>query len=246
MNTPSSQSGENKPRDADYWAERVSRLKVSGVPEEALNLNVEGRQLTGPLRGFGQMWQKTYKIRLSGAEIAPAEVIKAWKENFPKFWPEGNRFYGPLTGIAPGEVAVLNLTLPGKMRLSTGVMVIYADDESFTFMTPEGHMLSAWVTFSAHEEDGSTVAQVQTLLRATDPLMEIGLRLGFHKVEDDFWHHTLKSLAAHVGVQGHVQQQVTCVDPRLQWSEAKNIWHSAAIRTVLYSPVYLIRRRFRR
>jgi hypothetical protein len=29
------------------------------------------------------------------------------------------------------------------------VLVIYADAESFTFMTPEGHALSAWITFSA-------------------------------------------------------------------------------------------------
>ena len=32
----------------------------------------------------------------------------------------------------PGEVALLNMTLPGKMKLSTGVMLLYADEESFT------------------------------------------------------------------------------------------------------------------
>jgi hypothetical protein len=42
------------------------------------------------------------------------------------------------------------------MRLSTGVMVIYADDKSFTFMTPEGHMFAGWITFSAMEQDGAT------------------------------------------------------------------------------------------
>ncbi len=246
MKDPSNQPSENKPRDAAYWAQPVSKLKVSDVPLEAINLNVEGRQLTGPLRGFGPMWQKTYRVRLSGTKVTPTEVIQAWKENFPKFWPVGNRFYAPLTGIAPGEVAVLNLSAPGGMLLSTGVMVIYADDESFTFMTPEGHMLSAWITFSAYEESGCTVVQAQALLRATDPLMEIGLRLGGHKTEDDFWHHTLKSLATHFGIQGQVQQHVTCVDPKLQWSEAKNIWHSAVIRTTLYTPIYVIRRWFKR
>ncbi|MDX1523010.1 MAG: hypothetical protein R3264_15400, partial [Anaerolineae bacterium] len=135
MNNPSSQSDQNKPRDAANWAGRVSGLRVTDIPEEAINLNVEGRQLTGPLRGFGQMWQKTYKVRLSGTEVTPAEVIQDWKENFPKFWPAGNHFYGPLTGIAPGEVAVLNLAAPGGLPLSTGIMIIYADDESFTFMT---------------------------------------------------------------------------------------------------------------
>jgi hypothetical protein len=238
------QPDSNQPRDSANWARPVSGLKTSNVPTQALNLNVEGRRLTGPIKGFGQMWQKTYKVRLSGINRTPAEVIQTWKENFPKFWPEGNHFYGPLTGIKPGEVAVLNLDGPGGMPLSTGVMVIYADDESFTFMTPEGHMLAAWITFSAYEEDNCTVAQAQALLRATDPLMEISLRLGGHKIEDDFWHHTLKALAGHFGLNGQVHQQVTCVDPKLQWSEARNIWHNAAIRTALFAPFYAIRRRF--
>ena len=41
------------------------------------------------------------------------------------------------------------MTLPGGMKLSTGVMVLYADDESFTLMTPQGHMFAGWITFSA-------------------------------------------------------------------------------------------------
>ena len=30
-----------------------------------------------------------------------------WKKRFPEFWPPGNRFYAPLTGIQPGEVALI-------------------------------------------------------------------------------------------------------------------------------------------
>jgi len=56
------------------------------------------------------MWQKTYRVRLSGAQVTPSDVIKTWKERFPAFWPRGNRFYAPLTGIAPGEVVALTLT----------------------------------------------------------------------------------------------------------------------------------------
>jgi hypothetical protein len=228
------------------WARPVERLHVSGVPEEALNLNVEGRELTGPLRGFGPMWQKTYRARLRGAEVSPREVIAAWKANFSTFWPEGNTFYGPITGIAPGEVAVLNLSMPGRVPLSTGVMVIFADEESFTFMTPQGHMLSAWITFSAFEDGDTTVAQAQALLRATDPLSEVGLRLFGHKSEDAFWRHTLERLAAHFGVSTKAEQEVVCVDPRLQWSQAGNIWHSAALRTPIYAPLHWLRRRLRR
>ena len=88
----------------------------------------------------------------TAARRRPREVIATWKERFPTFWPTDVTFYAPLAGIAPGEVALLEIApLPGApVRLSTGVMVLYADDESFTFMTPEGHTLSAWITFSAY------------------------------------------------------------------------------------------------
>ena len=229
-------------RDSAYWAHPVDRLKFS-APGGALPLNVEGRQVIGPLQGFGQMWQKTYHIRLSGSTHSPAEVISIWKTNFASFWPKGNQFYGPLTGIAPGEVGGINLTVGGGMKLSTGVMVIYADDESFTFMTPEGHMFAAWITFSAYEQEGWPVAQVQALLRADDPLYELGLRLGFvHKAEDQFWADTLKALAAYCGASGQVQQQTACIDSKLQWSRVTNIWYNAAIRTTLYGLTWPLRR----
>ena len=226
----------------ETWARPVSRFTVSNISPEAVNINVEGRHLVGPLQGFGQLWQKTYKIRLSGALATPSQVIKAWKDHFSSFWPKGNHFYGPLTGIQPGEVAVLNLAGPGGITMpggaplvSTGVIVIYADDESFSFMTPEGHMFAALINFSAYEEAAATVAQVQALIRGNDPLYELGLRLGIiHRAEDDFWQTTLRNLAAYFGVEGVVVHNVTCIDSHVQWSEAKNIWQNAAMRTAAY------------
>lgn len=242
------------PRDAHNWARPVDKLNLAGVQAGGLRLNVEGRQLTGPIRGFGQMWQKTYSVRLTGAAVPPAEVIKVWKAEFPNFWPKGNRFYGPLTGIRPGEVAVLNLAGPGGVTapgdtpvIATGIMVIFADDVSFSFMTPEGHILAGLITFSAHEDEGATVAQVQALIRTMDPLYELTFRLGIgHKTEDDFWLATLRSLAARFDVNGYPQMRSSLVDPRVQWAEAGNIWQNAAIRTALYLPVELLKKVFRR
>ncbi|MCB0157016.1 MAG: hypothetical protein KDD83_02710, partial [Caldilineaceae bacterium] len=102
--TPSSSA----PR-ADNWAKPVHRLSVDALPADAINLNVAGRQLTGPLKGFGQLWQKTYRIELTGTQLAPTEIIRLWKAHFPEFWPGNNRFYGSLAGINAGDVAVLNL-----------------------------------------------------------------------------------------------------------------------------------------
>jgi hypothetical protein len=238
-----------EPRDAANWAKQVDKLKVGEVPPEAINKNVEGRRVMSPIQGFGKMWQKTYRVSLSGADVTPAEVIKEWKENFGSFWPERNWFFGPLTGIEPGEVAVLNLTVPGRLKLSTGVLVLYADEESFTFMTPQGHTFSGWITFSAQHEDGVTTAQAHILMRAHDPISEVGLALGGHRMENRFWESTLQALARHFGVEGKVETNVACVDRRRQWAKAGNVWHSAAIRSGIHAattPARAVARPFRR
>ena len=237
-------------RDATNWAKKVSTLNVAEVPEGAININVEGKRLASPIQGFGKMWQKTYQVRLRRDGVSPTDLIATWKQRFPEFWPEGNAFYGPLTGIAPGEVALLNMTLPGRMKLSTGVMVLYADEESFTLMTPQGHMFAGWITFSASEREGETVAQAQVLMRASDPIFELGLAMGGHKQEDRFWNDTLGSVAAYFGEPDReVETQVVCVDKKRQWSKWRNVWHSAAIRSTLYTlgaPGRLLKGLFRR
>ncbi|HSJ19717.1 MAG TPA: hypothetical protein VK964_03990 [Nocardioidaceae bacterium] len=221
-------------RDEAHWARSVSRLTVSNVPEGAINVNVTGKRLAGPIQGFGKMWQKTYQTRLPRDAASPQAVIATWKERFPEFWPRGARFYAPLTGIAPGEVALLNLTVAGAMKLSTGVMVLYSDEESFTLMTPQGHMFAGWITFSATERDGETVAQAQVLMRASDPIFELGLALGGHHQEDLFWAQTLRAVAAYFGQDVDVETHVVCVDRRRQWSRWTNVWHSTAIRSTGY------------
>jgi hypothetical protein len=114
-------------------------------------------------------------------------------------------------------------------------MVLYADEESFTLMTPQGQMFAGWITFSATERDGETVAQAQVLMRASDPIFELGLTLGGHRQEDRFWNQTLASVAAHFGEPDReVDTQVVCVDKKRQWSKWRNVWHSSAIRSTLY------------
>ena len=234
------QPATNEPSDSaadradSNWSRPVDRLAIGAVPSNAININVDGRRLVGPVQGFGQLWQKRYQVRLDGADITPEAVIATWKAEFGAFWPKGNRFYGPVTSLAPGEVALLNLDMPGRQTLSTGVMVIYADQESFTFMTPEGHIFAAWITFSAMREDGVTTPRVEVLLRANDPLYEIGLSLGGHKQENAFWMATLHNLAARFGVDAQATTEQTCVDRRRQWNHAGNIRHNAAVRSGLY------------
>src|SRR5258708_15927018 len=129
-----------------------------------------------------------------GGAVSPEQAITTWKAHFPEFWPEGNRFAGALTGISPGDVALLDLAIGGGVKLSTGVFVLYADEESFTLMTPQGHMFAGWITFSAEGGPDGTVVQAQVLMRANDPLYELGMMFGGHRKEDVFWAETLTAL----------------------------------------------------
>jgi hypothetical protein len=235
MTTPTTDptSKERTNRDAANWARPVDRLSAAGVSGASYD-SVSGKRVSGPLQGFGQLWQKTFSVRLDGADISPTDVVAFWKERFPTFWPAGQTFYAPLSGIAPGEVALLEIApVPGApVRLSTGVLVLYADDESFTFMTPEGHTLSAWITFSARRDGDVTIAQAQALERPSDPFDDLAYTLIGNRQNDKFWQATLRNLATAVGATEPVVETVTtCIDRKRQWRYWRNVRYSATIRS---------------
>jgi hypothetical protein len=231
--------------DGASWARKVDRLEVDHR-DGVRGTNVAGRRLTGPVQGFGKMWQKTYRMN-AGTQITPEAAIAMWREHFPEFWPKGNRFAGALTGINPGDVALLDLSIGGGVKLSTGVFVLYADAESFTLMTPQGHMFAGWITFSAEREGDDTIVQAQVLMRANDPLYEIAMILGGHRKEDKFWAATLTALGQRLGVPDpQVDARNTCVDSKRQWRHSRNVWHNSMVRSVLQmlaAPVTSLSRR---
>ena len=118
-------------RDADNWAPKVERLTV---PAEVRShgYNVDGKRVSGPQQGFGRMWQRVYRADL-GTVVTPEVLVADWRANFGSYWPRGARFYGTSASLQPGDVAPL-----GSPGLTSGILVIYADDTSFTFLTPEG------------------------------------------------------------------------------------------------------------
>jgi hypothetical protein len=246
--TPRPEAAGPARRDAANWAKKIDRLVVD--PRDGVRgTNVAGRRLTGPVQGFGQMWQKTY--RMDAGQLPPEQAIATWREHFPEFWPKGNRFAGALTGINPGDVALLDLAIGGGVKLSTGVFVLYADAESFTLMTPQGHMFAGWITFSAEREarpnsTQATIVQAQVLMRANDPLYEISMIVAGHRKEDKFWAATLTALGQRLGIADpKVETRSTCVDSRRQWRHARNVWHNSMVRSMLQTlaaPVTGLRR----
>ena len=70
----------------ERFAGAFDRLVAGNVPAGALD-TASGKQVVSPIQGFGKMWQKTYRVELTGVETTPAEVIAVWKRDFPSFWP---------------------------------------------------------------------------------------------------------------------------------------------------------------
>jgi len=228
-------------RDTINWAQPLSKITLAEVPNGAINLNMENRRAVGPVEGFGQLWEKIYQQRLTGVKTTPAETIRVLKENFPQLQPPQNRFYPTKAGIQPNEVVLINSSTPGG-PVHTGVLVLYSDDECFTFITPQGHPESGWVSFHAFEQNQSTVVQIIGLARANDPLYEVAFRLVGAKFQERIWRHVLSSLATHLGVEPQVHVIKTCVDKKMQWSEMTNLWYNAQIRSLLYTIVSPLRR----
>jgi hypothetical protein len=124
--------------------------------------------------------------------------------------------------------------MPGGVRLSTGVMVLYADDESFTLMTPQGHVFSGWITFCCWREPDGLIIEINIQMRGGDPAFELGLMLYGHQVEDEFWTQTIKNVAAHFDNYPEVELRHELVDPGRQWGYARNIVYNAFIRSVIH------------
>ena len=112
-------------------------------------------------------------------------------------------------------------------------MVIYADDESFTFMTPEGHTLSAWITFSAHRRGGVTVAQAQALERTSDPFDELAYMLGGSRHERPvLGTHAREPRPPRRRARARGRDQGRVHRPAAAVATGRNVRHSATFRTM--------------
>jgi pyruvate/2-oxoglutarate dehydrogenase complex dihydrolipoamide dehydrogenase (E3) component/anti-anti-sigma regulatory factor len=230
--------------DTRYWAKPILKLKVTHTPKAARSLNVDGRRAVSPVNGFGQLWQKIYRLHINDPTITPEQAVSALKQNFPGFQPSFNRFFPSPAGIQPGEIVLFDSFTPAG-PVSTGVMVVYADERSFAFITPQGHPECGLVSFSAREGDGQTIVQILGLARASDPVYEGGFRLVGSKVQIRIWTHVLTSLAVYLGVPAHITAEATCVDGQMQWSQAGNVWQNAQIRTLVREPIWWLSAPFR-
>ena len=61
--------GKIAPIDTSHWAKPVSALTLATRIKGARNLNVGGRRAVGPVNGFGQLWQKIFRLYIKGSTV---------------------------------------------------------------------------------------------------------------------------------------------------------------------------------
>ena len=91
--------GQNSTREG--WAKPVRTLDASAVEPGGPGINVSGRRPTSPIQGFGRMWQKTYRIALTGCSATPREVIGRVEAELRQLLAQGQ----PLLRAAGGHLA---------------------------------------------------------------------------------------------------------------------------------------------
>jgi anti-anti-sigma regulatory factor len=221
-------------QDIAGWATNSKRLKVVEKPEGAMNKNVNNRRVIGPLQGFGPLWEKQYLLDVKADTLTPGEIIVTLKQHFPEFQPSINRFYPSSKGISPGEIVLIDSRTPGGI-VSTGVLVLYADDTSFSLMTPQGHPEAGWVTFNARQTDQSIQVKIRGVASASDPFYELAFRLAGSKLQERIWTHVLSSLAEYLEVQNNVRMEKHSIDSGLSWANILNLWYNAQIRSLPFN-----------
>lgn len=190
-------------------------------------------EIVDPSEGFGQLWSKHYAVTLDGAGMTPEALIAYWREHFGEFWPAGNHFFQPLVGIKPNVMARSDLEMPAGTTLTTGIIVAEVTPASFTFKTPRGHTFAGSVRFSAEETHPTLTARVDIVMRASDPVFELGLPLGGHRREDAFWRDTLTNLARFLGSDATPTANRTLVDAHRHWRNFGNIRYNGFLRSAI-------------
>ncbi|MBD3397916.1 hypothetical protein GF413_02455 [Candidatus Micrarchaeota archaeon] len=191
------------------------------------------------------MIQKIYTLHVDSPDVTPIECVQALKDNFAAFQPSFNTFYPSKGGIEPGEITLIESMTPGG-PVATGVIILYSDELSFTFMTPEGHPEAGFVSFSGIKRPDGVKVQIVGLTRANDPMYELAFIFAGSRIQKGIWTHVLTSLALHLGIPANITCDEEIVDPSLKWNQAKNIRKNAQIHTLIHEPARLIKRMTRR
>ena len=233
---------------------RTGRSRSTGcrAPASSAPRTTPSRASGCPARSRGSASSGRSRSR-SGSKAStrlPRRSSRRGRRTSPSSGRRGSGSTRRCRASSPARSALLEIQpMPGApVRLSTGVIVLYADDESFTFMTPEGHTLSAWITFSARSRwrCGRRRRRRRSSGRPTRSTRSPTCSAATARTTSSGRRRCATSRIM-VGVpEPVVDVQVACIDGNRQWRYWRNVRNSATIRSArrtVTAPIRWITRR---
>ena len=230
-------------RDNKGWSTLKSKLIVSDNRPNAININVNNRTVLGPLQGFGSVLEKEYKLQIPNSQLSAQELMSKFRSSFITLQPPQNVFYPSSKGIEAGETVLIDSSTPGGV-VSTGVHILFSDDVSFSFITPQGHPEAGWITFSASEKDEKIEIKIRGLASASDPFFELAFRLAGSKFQERIWKTVLANMAKSINVDDNIILTKKIIDKKLHWKAVRNLWFNAQLRSLPYNVPYYLKKLF--
>ncbi|RMG86528.1 MAG: anti-sigma factor antagonist, partial [Candidatus Dadabacteria bacterium] len=111
---------------AGEWAPLLGPARFQGEPPAGfLPRLVEGLPVQTPFTGFGEVWHKTYEIRLPGAGASVRRLAEELRTHLGELWPDGADLWLPGGEVVPGAVGLIRIRLPGGAPLVTGIRILH-------------------------------------------------------------------------------------------------------------------------
>ena len=190
---------------------------------------------SGPSRASGSCGRRPTGCALDGVESTPRRWSRPGGANFPAYWPKGNDFYPSLTGVEPGEVALIKLGGPAGMKSQDGRdgallrrRVLHADDAARATCSPAGSRSRRTTRRRDSRPDAGADARAGSARR--DRPDDGRPRQGEQVLGAD----TGEPRAQPRRSRRRGARRWCCVDRKRQWSRAANVRHSVAIRSTLH------------
>ena len=150
--------------------------------------------------GTGPLLQRDYWAIINGCELAPEQIMRRVRAEFPRFAPEDLvQFSRPAPDETPLSVGD-EMTVDIKSAGSCDVRVVAVDGRSLTLQTLDNHPEAGRITFGArHDAQGRTVFRIRSRARANGPLNYLGYELLGKRMQAQTWVAFIERVVAACG-----------------------------------------------
>ena len=158
------------------------------------------RRVVTAADGTGPLLQRDYWAIINGCELAPEQIMRRVRAEFPRFAPEDLvQFSRPAPDETPLSVGD-EMTVDIKSAGSCDVRVVAVDGRSLTMQTLNNHPEAGRITFGARQDaQGRTVFRIRSRARANGLLNYLGYELLGKKMQARTWVTFIERVVAACG-----------------------------------------------